>query len=224
MIKPPYGEPISELDRDRAVAFYEELVILLHPYMPFITEEIWHLLGNREEGEDCMVAPLREIQPGHPPSEEAVEFGVELIGKIRDLRNKNQVKPNDQIEVEMVASRKLDVFNETPGWPEMIRKMAGLSSFNSVKVFSGDGVEFVVRGEKFNLYLDQEIDVEAEKERIEKELEYARGFVKSVEKKLANEKFVSNAPDHVVDKERHKLADGEEKVRQLEESLRKLVE
>ena len=223
VIKPAFGQPIDRKSFDHTVSFFEKMLTVLHPFMPFITEEVWHYIRERREGEDCIVSKY----PGHRlPDKETLLEGSrakKLITKLREIRNSKGLKPKEPLFLFIQDSPGARDFYNTEGMAALIGKMAFLDSF----AINGQGepenaVAFLAADEKFYLVLPVEIDLEAEREKLEKELEYQQGFVASVQKKLENERFVSGAPEAVVNNERKKLADGLDRIRILKESLENL--
>ena len=221
MIKPDFGGSIDRATVDFTIEIYEKICTLLHPLMPFITEEIWHELKSREVGIDCMISSY--------PTSVDVDKGVissidklqNLVTKIRDTRNAKGLKPKEALSL-YVERAEANALNEDRLY-ELLKKMAFVSNIQITDEFPSSGSSFLSDNEKYFLEFEVEIDIEAEKERISGELEYAKGFVSSVERKLSNEKFVNGAPGAVVDKEKQKLEDGKERVRILEENLHDLM-
>lgn len=222
IIKPPYGSPIDQKTYNQAIDFFEQLMTILHPFMPFVTEEIWHQLKDRKEGEDCMMSQY--------PKAGAVDAGFlkdfdtikDTITKVREIRQKNNLKSYEPLKMFVQSSKSATAFFETVGMKETLQKMAALESIDFTDTEPENTVNFLSGTEKFYLELNLTIDVAAEKERIAKELDYMQGFLKSVDKKLSNERFVNNAPAKVVENERNKQADAVSKIAILEESLAKL--
>ncbi len=221
MIKPAYGAPIDQETLDATIAVYEQICILLHPLMPFVTEEIWHNLKERAAGDDVMVAKHPAASAIDSELIDSIEVLKRLVSKIRDTRISNQLKPKE--ELNLYAEQSDSNFITGDRIQYLLTKMAFISDVSVTAELPDNGTSFMSDNEKYFLQFDIEIDVEAETERLKSELDYALGFVKSVEKKLSNERFVNNAPEAVVNNERKKLTDGQERVRILEESLAKLT-
>jgi valyl-tRNA synthetase len=219
MIKPTYEKPIDEKTLKATLNIFEKLMIALHPFMPFVTEEIWHVLKERKEGDDCMI----QMYPKKGKSDKAllakVETAKEVITKIREIRQSNQIKPREELNVIIQKSDSANLLFDQAGLKEMLMKMANLSQLDISTDEPSNSKSFVVGTEKYFVELVQEIDVEAEREKVTKELEHQRGFVKSVQSKLSNERFVGSAPAAVVDAERKKLADGLARIALLEKML-----
>ncbi|MFT6808385.1 MAG: valyl-tRNA synthetase [Saprospiraceae bacterium] len=221
MIKPAYGAPVDPKTLEEALSVYEQICILLHPLMPFITEEIWHQIRAREETEVCMLASYPKVTIIDATLLRNVESLKSLVSKIREVRNAKQLKPKEMLtlHVEQAVS---NLISES-GIAQLIKKMAFLSEIHISETLPSDGSSLLSDNEKYFLQYALEIDPEEERIRIESDLKYARGFVLSVKKKLTNESFVNNAPEAVVNNERKKLEDGKERVRFLEENLENLL-
>lgn len=222
MIKPAYGEPIDQKTRTATLDIFEQLMTALHPFMPFVTEEIWHNLKERKAGEDCVVSTYPQAMAYDQQLINRLEKAKEIVSSVRDVRNNNGIKMKDLLKVYAQDSESArDLFNQQ-GLQAMITKMANLASISFTEEEIENGVSFLCGTDKLFVELNQEIDAEEECKRLQKDLEYYQGFLVSVRKKLSNERFVNNAPAAVVDKERQKLADSEEKIRQLEEGIAQL--
>ena len=221
MIKPEDGV-IDAGTKEETLSLFERMMTVLHPFMPFITEELWHQLRDRNAGDDCVVSSYPKAASYDEEMIGLVEKAKDLIAKVREIRNNNALKARDPLRLFVEDSPSARQLFNLPGLKEMVMKMAFLSELeystgevaNTLSILSGT--------EKYHLEVPMTIDVEAEREKIQQELEYYRGFVASVEKKLSNERFVSGAPEAVVEKERQKMADGQAKIKILEESLANL--
>jgi valyl-tRNA synthetase len=222
MIKPARGEKIARETRDETIRIFESLMIMLHPFMPFITEEVWHRMKQRAKGEDCMVASYPEAGSVDKPLSKDVAETKLLIRKIREIRQKYQLKNRDQLLVEMEHSEAAEKVFGRPGVVDLVISMCNLLDFKVADSEPKEAVAFHSGTYKFFAHIEGGIDADAEKERLQKELEYAEGFVRSVRKKLDNERFVNNAPESVVEKERRKLEDGEERIKIILENLNSL--
>lgn len=222
MIKPEYGEPIDRATYQQTIDLFEKQMILLHPFMPFVTEEIWHHLRERAEGDDCVISkwPVAEVHDELLINQ--IEQAKSIVGSIRDIRNSKGIKMRDPLEVFIQESGNAQKLLAIKGWPEMVRKMGNLSKFEATSEEIDNSVSFLAGTETFFVALNEAIDTEAECIRLKEELAYYQGFLKQVNGKLSNEKFVNNAPAAVVDKERQKQADGEAKLKSIEDSLSQL--
>ncbi len=222
MIKPPFTEPIDQPTYNKTLEVFGHLMTILHPFMPFITEEIWHQLKERTEGEDCVVSSWPTAADYEASILEEVEVAKEVVSNIRNIRKSKGLKKTEPLKVYRQGSA------DSKGWTEqgvvdLIIKLANLESYTDASEEVDNAVSFLVGRDKYFVELEnQEIDTEAEYERLKKDLEYYQGFVQKVEKKLANKGFVNNAPEKVVEMERKKLADGKAKLLNLEEALSKL--
>jgi valyl-tRNA synthetase len=227
MIKPNYtGDGVSEpLDRttyEATLALFEKMMSVLHPFMPFVTEEIWHQLRERPNGSDCVVSQYPLAAKFSDVLIEDVEKAKEIIAKIREIRNNKGISPREALPLFMEASQSANDFLAKKGLGAMLRKMGNISSVILTNAEPPSTVSFLCGKEKYYLEIDVVIDAGEERKRMQEELQYFRGFVAAVRKKLSNDRFVNNAPAQVVENERQKLADGEEKIRLLEESLEKM--
>ncbi|MCL4117533.1 UNVERIFIED_CONTAM: hypothetical protein GTU68_008008, partial [Idotea baltica] len=221
MIKPAYGQPVDATTLAEALGVYEEVCILLHPLMPFITEEIWHQIRPREENEVCMLASYPVVEEVDSNMLQNVESYKNLVSKVREVRNAKQLKPKELLTLHVEKSTS-NLIAQTE-IKALAQKLAFLEDVIISESLPTDGSSILSDNEKYFLQYALEIDLEEEQNRIEADLKYARGFVNSVEKKLSNERFVNNAPEAVVNGERKKLADGQERVRILEENLQNLL-
>ncbi|MCB0707724.1 MAG: class I tRNA ligase family protein, partial [Saprospiraceae bacterium] len=222
MIKPGQGENISRAIHQRTVDVFSRMMSLLHPFMPFITEEIWHQLRVRASGEDCVVSKY-PVSAAHDASlVKMVDRAKDVVRKVREIRNSKGVKNHEVFPLYGQKSKELEAFLHTPGISDMILKMARLESIEITEQEIEHSISFIAGTDQFYLDLKQEVDAEQERAKLEEELKYYQGFVQSVQKKLSNERFVANAPEAVVAMERKKMADGEAKIGMLKESLAKL--
>lgn len=225
-IKPGFEKPIDKYTYDNTIELFEKTLTLLHPFMPFITEEIWHYLKDRVDGDDCVVSTYPEFEKYDKNLLETVEKLRSIVTKIRETRNSKSLKPKEKLVLYAKKSKSLEQLlhsKEIEGIKEKLMKQAFLSDLVLVdKDEVENTIPFMAANERFMLEYNLEIDVEAEMEKLQKELDYQKGFVASISKKLSNERFVNNAPAAVVDKERKKLVDGNERIAILEKSLKSL--
>ncbi len=222
MVKPEYGQPIDQKTYQQAIEIYEKLMTLLHPFMPFVTEEIWHGLKDRASGDDCVVSTYPSASDSDGELIKTVEIAKEVVSKVREARNKNGLKAKELLKLYVEASDTSKALFQNSGLVDMIKKMAFLESLELTDTEPENAIDFLARTDKYFLVINKAIDVEGELKKLQEELEYAQGFVKILEKKLSNERFVNNAPEQVVANERKKLADNLEKIRLIEESLNRL--
>ena len=222
MIKPAYQAPIDRPTLERTLDLYSRMMTVLHPFMPFITEEIWHRLRDRAPGEDCVVSSYPQAADYDTALVARIEQVKDIVTKVRDARNTAGMKMKETLTLSVTDTPAARALFERAGTTEALVKMANLRSLDYVSAEPAGTVGFISGTEEFYLESTQQIDTAAERTKLEEELEHARGFLKIVNKKLGNERFVANAPAAVVDKERQKQADGRERVRILEERLAKL--
>jgi valyl-tRNA synthetase len=219
MIKPEFVDgkslPIDRETYDATIIFLENILKVLHPFMPFITEEIWHLIRERSE-KDCIIV-AEWPKAGSKTGEIVKHFDVvmEVITNIRNIRKQKNISPKEKLQV----FEKVNQGEVVKTYDEIIIKLCNLSSFEYVTANVDNAFSFVLKHAEFFVPLSQSIDVEAEKERLSKDLEYNKGFLKSVEIKLANEKFVANAKPELLENERKKQSDAMAKIKAIEEQL-----
>jgi valyl-tRNA synthetase len=217
MIKPAYQQPIDKVTYDRTIQFFESLMKILHPFMPFITEEIWHLLKERNDGDDIIVAFMPVSADYDGKIIEAFGRASDIILGIRNLRKDKNIPNKEKLELLVKAGKGAECMM----YP-VIEKMGNLDSVEVVSEKPDGAITFIVKSQEYYVPLKDAIDVEAEIGKLTEELEYTKGFLKSVEKKLSNERFVNNAPAAVVEKERKKQADAEARIKVLEEQIKAL--
>lgn len=220
-IKPPYGEKISAETLANTKGIFSKLCSLLHPFMPFITEELWHMLGNTSG--DCILSQYPQPATFDQMLIDRVEQAKDIITQIRDVRHKQGIKAKDLMEVAIISSERSKALLSQSGLGDLCVKLANLGSFAETADDKLSGVAFISGTEKCIVILEQNLDIEAEIAEKRKELEYQIGFVKSVQAKLSNERFVAGAPAAVVENEKNKLADGEQRIKILEEELKRLT-
>ncbi len=219
MIKPAYGAPIDRETYRQTISFFEDLMKVLHPFMPFISEELWHELRDRE-GNDCLIiAPWPTGGAINQQSIEGAAFAFEIITNVRNNRNARQISPKETLDL-LVKTGDFKKFTE---FSHVICKLANLGSLKETAEKVDHAATFVLKGDEFFIPLEGNIDTEKEREEILKQLEYTKGFLASVDKKLNNEKFVKGAPAQVVEMEQRKKTDAEAKIKSLEESLAALT-
>ena len=219
MVKPLKGEKIAKRTYEDTVHLFEVLMRILHPFMPFITEEIWSQLKERPDGEDCIIQKYPSYSEFEQQTIDDTEYVKNLVARIRDERNKHGLKMRDSIELFTPSSEVSKALASDPGRKEILLKMANLSGLTIVASRPESSVSFISGAEKYYLVVEDSKSPEERRAELQKELDYARGFVAQVEKKLSNERFVQNAPDAVVAKERKKMQDGLSRVKNLEEAL-----
>lgn len=213
-IKPNYGEGISQEVYDKTIAYFEELMKLLHPFMPFLTEELWQVISERNIEEALVIAQQRKEQKYNAHTLEAFETAKELISGVRNYRQSKGISPREEVELFTNA----DSFENL----EVIKKLANVSEIHFAEKTDKPSFTFLVGAIEVSIPLSENLDLGEEKKKTEEELAYLKGFLISVEKKLSNEKFVSGAPAQVVDVERKKQKDAQDKIAILEEKLKSL--
>ena len=222
MIKVPKGDGMDAVTYDRTIEVFTDILSLIHPFMPFLSEEIWHKIEQREEGDDCMMSSFPKGSSIDQTVIKRMSLVQDVISKIRDTKNRQQLKMNTPLKLFAAQSNTIAEITDHEGYIDLIRKFTQISSFVLVTDEPDNASPFISGKEKFYLENSSQIDSAAEKERLEKELAYYEGFLVSVRKKLSNERFVSNAPEAVVAKERTKEGDAMAKIANLKDSLEKL--
>ena len=213
MIKPAYGQPINRKVYEATIGFFDNLLHLLHPFMPFITEELWQHLCDRTDGESLMVSPLSMSALVDEDIIREFEVVKEVISNIRSIRLQKNIAQKEALELQVIGENLVVAFNA------VIMKMCNLSSINIVENKADGAASFMVGTTEYAVPLGNMIDVEAEIARMEAELKHKEGFLQGVLKKLGNEKFVNNAPAAVLEMERKKQADAESIIKSLKESI-----
>lgn len=215
MIKPEFGKPIDKATLVTTKELFADILKLVHPFMPFITEELWHELSDRTE-EDCVcVASYPTIETANESILKDAETAFEVIAQIRNIKNSKQLPPKQLVNLDIKTESKA-VYEKFAG---LIKKLAFVEGINFVSEKTEGAASFVIKGDELYVPLAGMIDADAEREKLQKELEYTQGFLKSVEAKLSNERFVNNAKPEIVAIEKNKKADAEAKIKALEESL-----
>ena len=218
MVKPAYGSPIDATTYNAVLEAFNHLLHLLHPFMPFITEELWQHLAERKEGESIMVSPQTIAAPA--PADAAILAQVELmknvVAGVRAIRNTKNISPREALDLQVIGADPIAAYDC------LITKMANVNGVAVVDA-KGEGVSsFMVGTTEYAVPLGGLIDVEAELAKAEAELKHLEGFLNGVMKKLSNERFVNNAPAQVVELERKKQADAESKIATLKETIASL--
>ena len=213
MIKPAYGQPINRKVYEATIGFFDNLLHLLHPFMPFITEELWQHLCDRKDGESLMVSPLSMSALVDEDIIREFETVKEVISNIRSIRLQKNIAQKEALELQAIGENPVAAFNA------VITKMCNLSSINVVENKADGAASFMVGTTEYTVPLVDMIDMEAEIARMEAELKHKEGFLQGVLKKLGNEKFVNNAPAAVLEMERKKQADAESIIKSLKESI-----
>ena len=213
MIKPAYGQPINKKVYETTIGFFDNLLHLLHPFMPFITEELWQHIIDRKDGESLMVSPISMSTEVDEAFVQQFEVVKEVISNVRSIRLQKNIAQKEALELQVVGENPVAAFDA------VIVKMCNLSAISVVEAKADGAAAFMVGTTEYAVPLGNMIDVEAEIARMEAELKHKEGFLQGVLKKLSNEKFVNNAPAAVIEMERKKQADAESIINSLKESI-----
>lgn len=217
MIKPEYQKPIDQATYNKTIEIFEDILKILHPFMPFISEEIWHQIQDRKVEESLILAKWPEAKPFDSKITEEANQVFEVVSQVRNLRASKGMSPKEALDL-TINTKRPELYQR---FESVLVKLANLSSLNfAAKV--ENAMSFVVKADECFVPMGDSINVEEEKANLQKELEYTKGFLNSVMKKLSNERFVAGAPAQVVENEKKKQADAEAKIKALEESLAKL--
>lgn len=214
-VKPAWQTPVDAKTLAAVERHFDALLRLLHPFMPFITEELWQNLAERREGESIMYAAEPRGQEPDAGILEKMETVKAIVNGVRGVRAKRNIAPKEALELHVVG-------DQTAPWPELIGKLGNVSAIASVGEADATAAKFIAGTTTYEVPLADMIDTEAERAKLAKEIDYLKGFKASIEKKLSNERFVAKAPAAVVEGERKKLADAEAKIARLTESLQAL--
>lgn len=214
-VKPAWQTPVDAKTLAAVERHFDALLRLLHPFMPFITEELWQNLAERREGESIMYAAEPRGQEPDAGVLEKMETVKAIVNGVRGVRAKRNIAPKEALELHVVG-------DQTTPWPELIGKLGNVSAIASVGEADATAAKFIAGTTTYEVPLADMIDTEAERAKLAKEIDYLKGFKASIEKKLSNERFVAKAPAAVVEGERKKLADAEAKIARLTDSLQAL--
>lgn len=218
MIKPEYQHPIDRYTLDKTIGLFEQAIQLIHPFMPFISEEIWHQLRDRSDKDCIIISQWPKAQPVDEQLLKEAATAQEVIARVREVRNQKNLKPKEPLPLSGLVR---DASHHAR-FKGLVEKLAFLSSFEFTDKEVEGAQTFLVGTDSFFVEVGDTLDPEQERARLLQEQNYLQGFVKSVEGKLSNERFVSNAPDAVVAAERKKLEDGQAKLKAIAESLSRL--
>ena len=211
-IKPNYGEAISTEVYQKTIAFFEELMKLLHPFMPFLTEELWQNIAERSKEEALVIAQQKKADDFNEETIKNFDFAKELISGVRNYRQSKGISPRESVELFTNATT---FINEA-----VVRKLANVSEVHFAEKTDKPSFTFLVGATEISIPLSENLDLAKEKKKTEEEIKYLKGFLVSVEKKLSNEKFVANAKPEIVENERKKQKDAQEKIAILEEKIK----
>ncbi len=218
MIKPGFGKPIDQVTYDKAISFFESLLKILHPFMPFISEELWHELRPRTEREYIIVAEWPAAMPFDTGVLNKAAFIFEAITEIRNTRNASNLSPKEPLK--MVINNNASLKDSS--FLAIIKKLGNISEIQFNQPAAPGSINFVIQSTEFSIPLNGKVDAGAQREALQKEIEYHRGFLTAVNKKLANERFMNSAPPEVITMEKKKKTDAEAKINALEKSLSEL--
>ena len=223
MIKPAYGSPIDSNTLAATLDIFDQLLHIIHPFMPFITEELWQHIADRKEGESLMVSVFKTVAP--TAEDEILIAKVEemkqIVSGVRAIRQSKNISPREPLALQVVGAAKNGV-TSIPALAGIIMKLAGLSQIEAVAEKNEGTQAFLVGTDEYAVPLGNLIDADAEREKAETEIKRLQGFMAGIEKKLQNERFVQNAPAQVVELERKKLADAQSKIAALEATIKAL--
>ncbi len=217
-IKPAYQKPIDAKTLEQTIVIFERLMQVAHPFMPFITEEIWHILRERDEKDCIMISKMPEVEKIDSKILEAFELTSQVIMNVRTVRQEKNIANKEKLSMQIIANP--NTMDQT--FNSLIIKLCNFDTIEYTKEKASDTVGFVVNGVEYFVRLGNLIDIEAEIKKVEDEINYLNGFLKSVLGKLSNEKFVSGAPEQVVALERKKQSDAESKIELLQLRLNEL--
>ena len=216
IIKPAYGSPIDQTTLNQLIDILDRLLVTLHPFMPFLTEELWQSLKTRDLKDSICVANIPKAKPFNQETLTAFETSKEVVSSIRSIRKDKSIAFKEPLDLLVTDSIDFELC------AEVVAKLANTSLPQRIKEAPSACSSFRVSKTEFFIPLSSGVDLDAEREKIQKEIDYLKGFLTSVDKKLSNERFVSNAPEKVIELERKKAADAQEKIEGLEKSLRLL--
>ena len=218
MVKPAYGQPIDQKSYDATLRFFDALLKMLHPFMPFITEELWQHIYDRKDGESIMREKLEILAPTAEEQKLAadIEAVKQIIAGVRTVRNQKNIAQKEQLSLQVVGKNDFEAYND------VTLKMANLDKIEVIAEKSADASSFMVGTDEFAVPLGDLIDVAAEIEKAEAQLKHLEGFLMGVRKKLSNENFVAHAPEKVVALERKKESDSVEKIAALKATIEEL--
>jgi valyl-tRNA synthetase len=218
-VKPPFGEKMSGIVYEKTILYFESLLQLLHPFMPFITEEIYHLLKDRKEGDDLTIRLLQAQQSFDPEILKKGQFLKEVITVIRDARAKQQLKPKESIEI----FTQKDTLNYIYGMKDILAKQINAPHINVIPENENGLISVLVNKDQFYIKTEKVVDTASQRAQILKDIMYFEGFLATVDKKLTNEKFIQNAKPEIIENEKKKQADAVIKIHTLKENLKSLT-
>tara|TARA_B100001250_G_scaffold144171_1_gene123406 strand:- start:3375 stop:5984 length:2610 start_codon:yes stop_codon:yes gene_type:complete len=212
MVKPTYGSPIDSFSYNKTIEQLEKILKLLHPFMPFISEEIWHLIKKRKE--DIIISKWPNTKKSDKRVLNEFEYAKEVIAGIRNIRKEQNIANKEELNLDVICHEE-----QVNNLDAIIIKMGNLSSINTISSKPSNAFSFMVKSNEFFIAIDDKIDIDKELARLQNELDYTKGFLKSVEKKLNNKKFVNNAPESIVINEKNKMADAKSKIEIIQKKI-----
>jgi valyl-tRNA synthetase len=219
IIKPGYQQPIDRITLEATLGFFEKILKIIQPFTPFIAEEIWHIIRERKEGDDIVIANWPEVTEYNPDVLAQFKVAEEVITNIRNIRKENNIAT--KVKMDLFMKQNQEIWSD---FDSVIVKIGNLSQLEYTKEKIANAYSFLVHSNEFFIPFGDSVDVESERKKIEEELQYTKGFLQIVQNKLTNEKFVSGAPDAVVANEKKKEADALHKITILEDKLASFVE
>ncbi len=219
IVKPAYQQPIDEVTYAQVISLFEKNLKILHPFMPFLSEEVWQCMSDRTPEEALVISSWPEGKKCDPKLLTEFSYTAEVISSIRTIRKEKNIPLKEALNLQALNSQEV-----SSRWDAIIKKLANIDTIEAISAAPEGAISFRVKSNEYFVPVTGAIDVEAEIKKIKEELTYTRGFLKSVEKKLSNDRFVSNAPEQVVATEKKKALDAEEKIVTLEKSLAGLGE
>jgi len=218
MVKPAYGSPIDSHTYNTTLRYFETLLNMVHPFMPFITEELWQHIAERKEGESIMCQCLKIDAPTEADNKLNADIEVvkQIVSGVRMVRNQKNITPKEQLSLQAIGQ------NHYVQYDEVVTKMANIDKVEVVKEKSADTAQFMVGTDEYAVPIGNLVDIDAEIKKQEAQLAHLEGFLAGIKKKLSNERFVANAPEAVVALERKKQSDSEEKIAALKASIEEL--
>jgi valyl-tRNA synthetase len=217
IVKPAYQQPIDRKSYTAIISIFENNLKLLHPFMPFLSEEIWQRISERKPSEALVIATWPEMESYDPEQIKAFDLAAEVISGIRNIRKEKNIPLKETLELSVLNKEGI-----SEDWDVVIKKLANVEKINTVLTAVDGALSFRVRSNEYFIPVTGTLDIDAEIKKIREELSYTKGFLQSVNKKLANDRFVNNAPEKVVAMEKKKAKDAVAKIETLEKSLSSL--
>ena len=214
IVKPAYQQPIDRKSYTAIISIFENNLKLLHPFMPFLSEEIWQRISERKPSEALVIATWPEMESYDPEQIKAFDLAAEVISGIRNIRKEKNIPLKETLELSVLNKEGI-----SEDWDVVIKKLANVEPISTVLTAVDGALSFRVRSNEYFIPVSGMLDIEAEIKKIREELSYTKGFLQSVTKKLANDRFVKNAPEKVVTMEKKKAADAKAKIENLKKVL-----